>query len=286
MTRFLKWIPWFVMVVLGVVPLSAQDLGKEIRENWGDPKKALGQLEIEIEVLLRIESELTHEYEKLFAQIAEDQIRSVKAVTEPEAFGTLLQSCLIELQKVRWEEATEKLVQEELSKADATPKSRAAEIKEQELEIRLGESAAKLESAEEQLAAQQRLFENGSSPAKDLALAKEAVVLMRADLAAKKAQFALHKEVTSAELEQPLLESTRRLAQWVSRRQLLEKELSQLREEYQQISEGKLQQWRVLMSQKRAELIQAQLVPIQTRKQQVIALISSYKALLEKAEKK
>ena len=145
MARFLKWIPWFVIVVLGVVPLFAQDLGQ----------------------------------------------------------------------------------------GDATPKPRVAEIKEQELEIRLGESAAKLASAEEQLEAQQLLFEKGSIPSKDLVLAKEAVVLMRADLAAKKAQFALHKEVTSAELQQPLLESTRRLAQWVSRRQLLEKELSQLREEYQ-----------------------------------------------------
>lgn len=263
----------------------AQDVGAEIRESWGNATTALLQLEKELGVLSVVETKLSEQYSKLLEEIETLQAEFDQAKLAPESIAPLLQSCRMELQRLRWEEATEKVVQEELSKEDVTQLAPTADLKLKELESQMKMLKLKREQAKANFIRVEALHKKGVVPSSELQEREAALQASEAELESTYATLAMQKTIADAERKQPLTETTRRLAQLVSRRRILEEDLTQLRDEHQRAAVMMRRQWQVSLREKRAELLQEQLVPIQTRKLQVQALIESYREALPKAEK-
>jgi hypothetical protein len=282
-----------LFVFLGFMALSclvldrsyAQDVGAEIRESWGNATTALLQLEKELGVLSVVETKLSEQYSKLLEEIETLQAEFDQAKLAPESIAPLLQSCRMELQRLRWEEATEKVVQEELSKEDVTQLAPTADLKLKELESQMKMLKLKREQAKANFIRVEALHKKGVVPSSELQEREAALQASEAELESTYATLAMQKTIADAERKQPLTETTRRLAQLVSRRRILEEDLTQLRDEHQRAAVMMRRQWQVSLREKRAELLQEQLVPIQTRKLQVQALIESYREALPKAEK-
>ena len=282
-----------LFVFLGFMALSclvpdrsyAQDVGAEIRESWGNATTALLQLEKELGVLSVVETKLSEQYSKLLEEIETLQAEFDQAKLAPESIAPLLQSCRMELQRLRWEEATEKVVQEELSKEDVTQLAPTADLKLKELESQMKMLKLKREQAKANFIRVEALHKKGVVPSSELQEREAALQASEAELESTYATLAMQKTIADAERKQPLTETTRRLAQLVSRRRILEEDLTQLRDEHQRAAVMMRRQWQVSLREKRAELLQEQLVPIQTRKLQVQALIESYREELPKAEK-
>jgi hypothetical protein len=263
----------------------AQDVGAEIRESWGNATTALLQLEKELGVLSVVETKLSEQYSKLLEEIETLQAEFDQAKLAPESIAPLLQSCRMELQRLRWEEATEKVVQEELSKEDVTQLAPSADLKLKEIESQMKMLLLKREQAKANFDRVEALHKKGVVPSSELQEREAALQASEAELDSTQETLAMQKTIADAERKQPLTETTRRLAQLVSRRRILEEELTQLRDEHQRAAVMMRRQWQVSLREKRAELLQEQLVPIQTRKLQVQALIESYREELPKAEK-
>lgn len=263
----------------------AQDVGAEIRETWGNAATAQLQLEKELGVLTVVEAKLSAEYSELLKDIASRQAELDQLTLAPESIAPLLQSCMMELQRLRWEEATEKVVQEELSKEDAGQLAPNADLKLKEIEGQMKMLLLKREQAKANFDRVETLHKKGVIPSSELQEKEAALRASEAELESIQGTLEMQKTITDAERKQPLAETTRRLARLVSRRRILEEERTQLLDEYQRASVMMRRHWQVSLSEKRAELIQEQLVPIQTRKLQVQALIESYREALEKAEK-
>jgi hypothetical protein len=282
-----------LFVFLGFMALSclvldrsyAQDVGAEIRESWGNATEALLQLEKELGVLSVVETKLSEQYSKLLEEIETLQAEFDQAKLAPESIAPLLQSCRMELQRLRWEEATEKVVQEELSKEDVTQLAPSADLKLKEIESQMKMLLLKREQAKANFDRVEALHKKGIVPSSELQEREAALQASEAELDSTQETLAMQKTIADAERKQPLTETTRRLAQLVSRRRILEEELTQLRDEHQRAAVMMRRQWQVSLREKRAELLQEQLVPIQTRKLQVQALIESYREELPKAEK-
>ena len=282
-----------LFVFLGFMALSclvpdrsyAQDVGAEIRESWGKWTTALLQLEKELGVLSVVETKLSEQYSKLLEEIETLQAEFDQAKLAPESIAPLLQSCRMELQRLRWEEATEKVVQEELSKEDVTQLAPSADLKLKEIESQMKMLLLKREQAKANFDRVEALHKKGVVPSSELQEREAALQASEAELDSTQETLAMQKTIADAERKQPLTETTRRLAQLVSRRRILEEELTQLRDEHQRAAVMMRRQWQVSLREKRAELLQEQLVPIQTRKLQVQALIESYREELPKAEK-
>jgi hypothetical protein len=282
-----------LFVFLGFMALSclvldrsyAQDVGAEIRESWGNATEALLQLEKELGVLSVVETKLSEQYSKLLEEIETLQAEFDQAKLAPESIAPLLQSCRMELQRLRWEEATEKVVQEELSKEDVTQLAPSADLKLKEIESQMKMLLLKREQAKANFDRVEALHKKGVVPSSELQEREAALQASEAELDSTQETLAMQKTIADAERKQPLTETTRRLAQLVSRRRILEEELTQLRDEHQRAAVMMRRQWQVSLREKRAELLQEQLVPIQTRKLQVQALIESYREELPKAEK-
>jgi hypothetical protein len=282
-----------LFVFLGFMALSclvldrsyAQDVGAEIRESWGNATEALLQLEKELGVLSVVETKLSEQYSKLLEEIETLQAEFDQAKLAPESIAPLLQSCRMELQRLRWEEATEKVVQEELSKEDVTQLAPTADLKLKEIESQMKMLLLKREQAKANFDRVEALHKKGVVPSSELQEREAALQASEAELDSTQETLAMQKTIADAERKQPLTETTRRLAQLVSRRRILEEELTQLRDEHQRAAVMMRRQWQVSLREKRAELLQEQLVPIQTRKLQVQALIESHREELPKAEK-
>jgi hypothetical protein len=286
MKRLLFVFTWFMALSCFVPDRSnAQDVGAEIRESWGNADTALKQLEVELEVLSRVETKLSEDYSKLLMEISTRQAELDEATMVPDSIAPLLQSCMMELQRLRWEEATEKVVQEELSKEDVAQLAPTADLKLKEIESQLKMFSLKREQAKANFDRVEALYKKGVIPSSEHQEKEAALRASEAELESIHETLVMQKTIVDAERKQPLTETTRRLAQLVSRRRILEEERTQLLDEYQRVSVIMRRQWQVSLSQKRAELMQEQLVPIQTRKLQVEALIESYREALKKAEK-
>lgn len=260
----------------------AQDVGTEIRGAWGNISTALQQLEVELEVLVRVETKLNQENEELLAKIQELQSAMAEANVAPETTLTLLQSCLTELQRLRWEEATEKAVQEELSKEGVVPLAPVADLKIKELESQIKITVVQIEQARAEVERFELLYKKGATSTDEVARKKALIQELETKLQSTQATLAVQQTIAEAERKQPLTETTRRLAQLVLRRKLLDEELGELRKEYQRSADAKRKEWQLTLLQKRAELLQEKLVPLQTRKLQVEALITHYRESLQK----
>lgn len=260
----------------------AQDVGTEIREAWGNISTALQQLEVEQEVLVRVERKLTDESEAILGKIEELQTEMAEATVAPEATLTLLQSCLTELQRLRWEEATEKVVQEELSKEGVVPLAPVADLKIKELESQIKVTIVQIEQAQAETEKFELLYKKGATSTDEVARKKALIQELETKLQSTREMLAVQQTIADAERKQPLTETTRRLAQLVLRRKLLDEELVELRKEYQRSTDAKRKEWKLALLQKRAELLQEKLMPLQTRKLQVEALIDHYRATLKK----
>lgn len=265
---------------------QAQDVGAEIRESWGDEGSALAQLEGELSVLVRVEAKLNEEYAELLKQISIRQEELSESSVAPDSLATLLQSCLVEIQRLRWEEATEKVVQEELSKEGAIQMVPAIDLKLNELENQRKTTRLKLGKAKEDRDRVKLLHEKGVIPEGELHAKEAFLEAIMLELQNVEETLSLQTKIAESERQQPLAETTRRLAELVSRRRLLEQEVVELRDEYKRLMGIKQRQWQVGLSQKRAELIQEQLVPLQTRKLKVEALIEFHRAVLKDRQKK
>lgn len=265
---------------------QAQDVGAEIRESWGDDGSALAQLEGELSVLVRVEAKLNEEYAELLKQISTRQEELNESSVAPDSLATLLQSCLVEIQRLRWEEATEKVVQEELSKEGAIQMVPAIDLKLNELQNQMKTTRLKLEKAKEDRDRVKLLHEKGVIPEGELHEKEAFLEATMLELQNVEETLILQRKIAESERKQPLAETTRRLAELVSRRRLLEQEVVELRDEYKRLMGIKQRQWQVGLSQKRAELIQEQLVPLQTRKLKVEALIEFHRAVLKDRQKK
>lgn len=261
---------------------DAQDVATEIRQSWGNISIALEQLEIELKILTRVETKLTMEYTELLKRVEELQAEQIKTSVAPEPTLTLLQNCLAELQRLRWEEATEKSLQEQLSGDDEVELVVNADLKIKELEGQVLLLKQQLVAAEEQSVKIDLLFKKGTIPSDELEQSKTHIEELKTKLHSTVETLELQKTIADADRKLPQTESRRRLAQLVMRRQLLETELNDLRSEYQQATNSKQKEWQITLFQKKAELLQEKLIPLQTRKMQVEALIEHYKEALKK----
>lgn len=260
----------------------AQDVGTEIRGAWGNISTALQQLEVEREVLSRVETKLSEENEELLAKIEELQSAMAEATVAPETTLTLLQSCLSELQRLRWEEATEKAVLEELSKEGAVPLAPVADLKIKELESQIKITVVQIEQARAEIEKFELLYKKGSISSSEMDRKKALIQELETKLQSTQETLAVQQTIADAERKQPLTETTRRLAQLVLRHKLLDEELGELRKEYQRSADAKRKEWQLTLLQKRAELLQEKLMPLQTRKLQVEALIDHYRESMKK----
>lgn len=259
---------------------DAQDIATEIRQSWGNISTALEQLEIESKILTQVETKLTNEYTDLLKRIEELQAEQIKTSVAPEPTLTLLQNCLAELQRLRWEEATEKAFQEQLAGDSTVDLAVDADLKTKELEGQLLLLMKQLGSAQEQATKIDLLYKKGSIPSAELDQNKAHIEELMTKLQSTKETLELQKTIADAARKQPQSESRRRLAQVVMRRQLLETELKDLRSEQQLAANSKQKEWQITLLQKKAELLQEKLIPLQTRKLQVEALIEHYKEAL------
>lgn len=271
-----------LLLTCGAVQVNAQDAGTEIREAWGNISTALKQLEVEQEVLARVEAKLNDENEVLLKKIEDLQLELTEAAVAPETTLSLLQSCMAELQRLRWEEATEKAVHEELSKEGVVPLAPVADLKIKELESQLKMNTLQIEQARAEIEKIELLYKKGSVASSEMARKKAIIQELETKLQSTRETLAMQQTIADAERKQPLTETTRRLAQLILRRKLLNEELGELQKEYQRSADTKRKEWQLTLLQKRAELLQEKLVPLQTRKLQVEALIDHYRESLKK----
>lgn len=262
---------------------NAQDIATEVRQAWGNISIALEQLEIEVKILTQVETKLTKEYADLLQRIEDMQAEQMKTSVAPEPALTLLQNCLAELQRLRWEEATEKAVQEQFAadgeKANMTVE---ADLKIKELEGQAELLTQQFRAAEEQAAKFDLLYKKGSISSDVIEKNKAHIEELKTKLHSTYEAVALQRTIADTIRKQPQTESRNRLAQVVMRRQLLETELKELRSEHQLAANSKQKEWQITLFQKKAELLQEKLIPLQTRKMQVEALIEHYKEALKK----
>lgn len=283
MRRFLMLVVFLTLSLsLSLNHGHAQDVGTEIRGAWGNISTALQQLEVEREVLSLVETKLSEENEELLAKIEELQSAMAEATVAPETTLTLLQSCLSELQRLRWEEATEKAVLEELSKEGAVPLAPIADLKIKELESQIKITVVQIEQARAEMERFELLYKKGATSTDEVARKKALIQELETKLQSTQETLAVQQTIADAERKQPLTETTRRLAQLVLRHKLLDEELGELRKEYQRSADAKRKEWQLTLLQKRAELLQEKLMPLQTRKLQVEALIDHYRESMKK----
>lgn len=283
MRRFLMFVVFLTLSLGWSLNCGhAQDVGTEIRGAWGNISTALQQLEVEREVLSRVETKLNEENKELLAKIEELQSTMAEATVAPETTLTLLQSCLTELQRLRWEEATEKAVLEELSKEGVVPLAPTADLKIKELESQIKITAVQIEQARAEIEKIELLYKKGSISSSEMDRKKATIQELETKLQSTQETLAVQQTIADAERKQPLTETTRRLAQLVLRHKLLDEELGELRKEYQRSADAKRKEWQLTLLQKRAELLQEKLMPLQTRKLQVEALIDHYRESLKK----
>ena len=283
MRRFLMLVVFLTLSLsLSLNHGHAQDVGTEIRGAWGNISTALQQLEVEREVLSRVETKLSEENEELLAKIEELQSAMAEATVAPETTLTLLQSCLSELQRLRWEEATEKAVLEELSKEGAVPLAPIADLKIKELESQIKITVVQIEQARAEMERFELLYKKGATSTDEVARKKALIQELETKLQSTQETLAVQQTIADAERKQPLTETTRRLAQLVLRHKLLDEELGELRKEYQRSADAKRKEWQLTLLQKRAQLLQEKLMPLQTRKLQVEALIDHYRESMKK----
>ena len=283
MRRFLMLVVFLTLSLsLSLNHGHAQDVGTEIRGAWGNISTALQQLEVEREVLSLVETKLSEENEELLAKIEELQSAMAEATVAPETTLTLLQSCLSELQRLRWEEATEKAVLEELSKEGAVPLAPIADLKIKELESQIKITVVQIEQARVEMERFELLYKKGATSTDEVARKKALIQELETKLQSTQETLAVQQTIADAERKQPLTETTRRLAQLVLRHKLLDEELGELRKEYQRSADAKRKEWQLTLLQKRAELLQEKLMPLQTRKLQVEALIDHYRESMKK----
>lgn len=272
-----------LMIGLNAKNANAQDIATEVRQAWGNISIALEQLEIEVKILTQVETKLTKEYADLLQRIEEMQAEQMKTSVAPEPALTLLQNCLAELQRLRWEEATEKAIQEQFTadgeKANLTVE---ADLKIKELEGQAELLTKQLQAAEEQTDKIDLLYKKGSISSDVIEKNKAHIEELKTKLHSTYETVALQRTIADTIRKQPQTESRNRLAQVVMRRQLLETELKELRSEHQLAANSKQKEWQITLFQKKAELLQEKLIPLQTRKMQVEALIEHYKEALKK----
>lgn len=261
---------------------KAQDISKEIRENWGSLGKALEKFQLELEVLKRIESKLMDQYQRLLMESDLVEKELLSRTGSPESLSALLQNCMVELQRIRWEEATEKAVSEELSTKEEVAVPTESDLASLELKVRIDTLRVKLAHQQESYAQYKQLFEKGSAPRSEMQAIEGKLEQLKAEMAGAENELKMQETIAEAEKKMPLVETTRNLARFVARRKLLEEETVELRKQLQMVVDVRQLELKASLLRKQVELFQEQLVPIQSRKLQVEAMIEVYEEELKK----
>ena len=279
MIKTMVHLALLAIVSLGcLTPVRGQDVFKEMQEYYvrsGPVAKLI--LEGERDVLQVIQKNVDDELKTLMNVYQEMRAKSAnEAGLDSESALTLMRNCLLELQKLRWDEATEKAIIEQWTAEKETKTEPLPDVKKVGLEYRIQLITHDLKNATEALEQTQNLYKKSAISNREMREFEIAVERRTLELREAEANLRMHNDIVASEQKSPLNEATKRLAIVVAKRNSLEKDLDGLRKALQQVELRQQDEWKLSFMQKQIEQLQERQMPIRARLMQIDAILAHF----------
>jgi hypothetical protein len=285
MTKTVVHLALLAVVLLNFrTPAHGQDVSKELQEYYsqgGTITKVV--LQSERDVLRVIQQRVDKELEMLLGEYQEMRAMSAsEAGLDSESTLTLMRNCLVELQKLRWDEATEKAIIEQWTAEKQTKTEPLPDVTKVGLEYRIQMLTLDLKNANEALEQAQVLYKKAVISNREMREFEIAVERRTLELREAEENLGMHKDIIASEQKSPLNEATKRLAIVVAKRKTLEMELDELRKAFQQVKAREQDEWKLSLMQKQIEQIQERQIPISSRLTQIDAILDHIQSTSQK----
>ena len=259
-------------------PVRSQDVFKEMQEYYARSGPVAKQiLQGEREVLLVIQKSVDEELKALMEEYRTMRDKSaIDSGMDSESTLTLMRNCLLELQKLRWDEATEKAIIEQWNAEKEANSEPLPDIKKVGLEYRVELITLDLKNATEALEQAQNLYKKAAISNLEMRELEIAVERRILELREAEANLRMHSDIVASEQKSPINEATKRLAIVVAKRKTLEMELAELRQSHKQMQDRQQDEWKLSFMQKQIEQLQERQMPIRARLMQIDAILAHF----------
>lgn len=276
MTKTVVHLAMLAVVLLSFrTPVHGQQVFKEMQEYYSQGGTLIKVvLQSERDVLRVIQQRADKELEMLLGEYREmSAMAASEAGLDSESALTLMRNCLLELQKLRWDEATEKAIIEQWSAETQAKTEPLPDVKKVGLEYRIQMLTLDLKNANEALEQAQVLYKKAVISNREMREFEIAVERRTLELREAEENLGMHQDIIASEQKSPLNEATKRLAIVVAKRKTLEMELDELRKAFQQVKAREKDEWKLNLMQKQIEQLQETQLPIRARLTQIDAIL-------------